>query len=449
MNAFYILSGLSVLVMVAEIVSLKKGLVAFVLVGLATALAFASMDWGTSMTYYGGMVRFDNFALAFSMLLIVTTMFWFVMAAGYFRGTEHKVDRVALVLFALAGGVTMVSFDSLVMLFLGIEILSISLYALAGSRKERLSSNEASFKYFLMGSFATGFLLLGITLVYGATGAFGLEKIAEALSSGSDFPGFLYAGVLLMLVGIGFKIAAVPFHFWTPDVYEGSPTVVAAFMATVAKTAAIGAFYKIFNTFVPVQSEWMPMAIGMMVLTLGVANITAVFQTRVKRMLAYSSVAQAGYLLMAFVVAPTGSAGTIFYYLAGYCASSLAVFAVLVKLDEEESLSGLAGRSRLLAAVLTVAMLSLAGIPPLAGFFGKYFVLLSALNAGFPVLTVFAVITSLIGVYYYLRVLVPVYGSGSGPSLSLTPGERIFFTVILFVVVALGVFPDKVFSLLS
>lgn len=449
MNAFYIVSGLSVLVMVAEVAGLKKGLVALVFAGLATALAFASMAWGTSLSYYSDMMRFDNFALAFSMLIITTAMFWLVMASGYLKGSEHKVDRIALVLFAVAGGVTMVSFNSLVMLFIGIEILSISLYALAGSNKERLSSNEASFKYFLMGSFATGFLLLGIALVYGATGSFALPAIATFLSGGADVPNFFFAGVLLMLVGIGFKIAAVPFHFWTPDVYEGSPTVVTAFMATVAKTAAIGAFYKVFNTFVAVQSNWAPLAIGMVVLTLGVANITAVFQVRVKRMLAYSSVAQAGYLLLAFVVAPASSGGTIFYYLAGYCASSLAAFAVLVKLGDQETLGGLASRSRLLAAVLTVSLLSLAGIPPLAGFFGKYLVLLAALNAGFPALTVFAVITSLIGVYYYLRVLVPVYGSASGPAIEVTPLEQIFLVLLIFVMVALGIFPEILVLLIT
>lgn len=449
MNALYIISGLGILTMVAEIANLKKGLLLFILAGLAAAGVFAVLDWNTSQSYYSDMLRFDNFSLAFTLLLVIVTMLWMLTSQDYFSHTSNKVDRFALVLFSLAGAVVMVSFSNMAMLFLGIEILSISLYALAGSRKNRLSSNEASFKYFLMGSFASAFLLLGISLVYGTVGSFNLSEIGQRISEDSaSLPTFFHAGVLLMLVGLTFKVSAVPFHFWAPDVYEGSPVPVTAFMATVVKVAAIASFYKIFVLFEPVQSTWWTVVIAIVVLTLIVANVTAVFQTHVKRMLAYSSVSQAGYILLAFAVATSASRGTIFYYLAGYCVSTLAAFAILQRVGEQEQLKGLFKRSPLLAVVMTVALLSLAGIPPLAGFFGKYFVFLLALNNGYTGLVLLAVATSLIGAFYYLRVIITIFSSGADTAVSLSLSDRLFLTILLFLVFLLGLFPEKLVTLL-
>jgi NADH-quinone oxidoreductase subunit N len=231
----------------------------------------------------------------------------------------------------------MVSFNNMAILFLGIEVLSLSLYTLAGSRRDSLSSNEAAFKYFLMGSFATGFLLLGITLVYGATKSFNLQEIAFYIGFNTvpSLPAFFYAGVLLILIGLAFKISAVPFHFWAPDVYSGSPTSVTAFMSTVVKIAAIGAFVKVFSAcFISVESAWTVVLTVITILTLVVPNLIAAAQDNVKRLLAYSSVGQVGYILLAFVAQPQSSSSTIFYYLAAYSVASIASFAVLLQIEK-------------------------------------------------------------------------------------------------------------------
>src|SRR5688572_7486135 len=246
MNALYIVSGLGIFSLLAEIFSLKKALLLVVVLGLVAATVFISFDWNTTQYYFQNMVVFDNTALAFSALMVITSLVWLHISGPYFTHEENMADRMSLVLFVLVGGMVMASFNNMAMLFLGIEILSISLYVLAGSRKE-LSSTEAAFKYLLMGSFATGFLLFGIALVYGATGFFHINQIAEFITTNqTNLPGFFYAGVLLMLIGLAFKISAVPFHFWAPDVYTGSPSPITAFMSTVVKIAAIAAFIRIF-----------------------------------------------------------------------------------------------------------------------------------------------------------------------------------------------------------
>src|SRR5688572_23751437 len=220
MNAVYVLSGLGIFSLIAEIFNFRKILFPVVILGLLASAMILVFDWGTSADYYSNMLKFDNYALAFSTAISVIALLWFLMSRDYFQNNTHVTDHFALVLFALVGAVFMVSYSNLAMLFLGLEILSISLYILAGSKMTDLLSNEASFKYFLMGSFATGFLLFGIALIYGFTGSFDLLKIAQAVGSSSgNFNVLLYAGILLMLIGLAFKISAVPFHFWAPDVY--------------------------------------------------------------------------------------------------------------------------------------------------------------------------------------------------------------------------------------
>jgi NADH-quinone oxidoreductase subunit N len=330
-----------------------------------------------------------------------------------------------------------------------------SLYVLAGSRKDSLSSTEAAFKYFLMGSFATGFLLFGIALIYGATGSFHLHAISQSIAANpSGLPAFFYAGVLLMLIGLAFKISAVPFHFWAPDVYSGSPTTITAFMSTVVKVAAIGAFIRIFSScFVAVESTWSLVLQVIMILTLAIPNITAVYQNNVKRMLAYSSVGHVGYILLAFVSSPTET-GTIFYYLTTYSVSSLAAFSVLhmVEGNSEEItvdyFNGLFKKNAWLAVTITIALLSLAGIPPLAGFFGKYMVFAQAVNHGYTGFVIVAVITSLIGVYYYFRVIIAMYfNESSAPSITLTASQKLLLFVLIALTFALGIFPDAIMTL--
>ena len=456
MNGLYLICGLGFISLVAEIANLKKALAATILLGLSAATFLVVIDWNSNLHYYNDMVVFDNFSIAFTTLIIVIAIFWFWMARDYFRAQSHQTDRSALILFSIVGAILMVSFNNMAILFLGIEILSISMYVLAGSKKESLFSNEAAFKYFLMGSFATGFLLMGIALVYGATGSFHIATIANHLAVRSnELPTFFYTGVILMVVGMAFKISVVPFHFWVPDVYEGSPVTITAFMSTVVKIAAIAAFYKVFSVcFSSVQSTWITILQVITVLTLVVSNITAVYQARVKRMLAYSSVGQVGYILLAFIANSATSSGTILYYLASYAVASIATFSVLHEVENaNESASGFNGlykRNPMLAVVMTIALLSLAGIPPLAGFFAKYMVFAQALDHGYASLVILAVVTSLVGVYYYFQVIIAMFlKEPDGAFIRLSGSSKVLMSLLVVLTLLLGLFPNWLISLLG
>jgi NADH-quinone oxidoreductase subunit N len=452
MNALLVICGLGVFSLIAEIVNLKKWLVFVIMAGLVAALALVLLDVGTSTLYFSDMLLFNNFSLSFTGLIITITIFWFWMANDYFSIQLYLTDRSALILFTVAGAVIMASFNNMAMLFLGIEILSISLYALAGSRKESLISTEAAFKYFLMGSFATGFLLMGIALTYGATGSFHITKIAAFISTHENaLPSFFYAGVLLVLVGLAFKISAVPFHFWAPDVYEGSPTVITAFMSTVVKIAAVAAFYRIFSVcFSSVHGTWITALQCITVLTLVVSNVTAVYQVRIKRLLAYSSVGHVGYILLGFISNEPTSGGPIFYYLNAYAIASLTAFTVVHMLEENnrnitiENFNGLFKRNPLLAVGMTLALLSLAGIPPLPGFFGKYMIFALAIENGYTGLVIVAVITSLIGVYYYFKIIIAMFlKEPDGERVVASPSLTLLIYALIGTSAVLALFPDQ------
>jgi NADH-quinone oxidoreductase subunit N len=353
----------------------------------------------------------------------------------------------------------MVSFGNLAMLFLGIETLSLSLYTLAGSRKNSLSSTEAAFKYFLMGSFATGFLLFGIALVYGATGAFDVQGITNTLLNHADtIPSFFHAGVILMLVGLAFKISAVPFHFWAPDVYEGAPTHITALMATLVKIAGVMTLYQVLSLFIYDSGTWMMAVQVLTVLTLIIPNVAAVLQNSAKRMLAYSSVGHVGFLLMGMLMLPGSLCPncsfsqpdkTIFFYLTAYAAASLAAFnaiAIVEKHTGHVSISnfkGLFKRSPLLALSLTVALLSMAGIPPLAGFFGKYMIFVLAIQQGFALLALLGVVVSLVGVYYYFRIMAAMYfQEGHGEAFEPSSSIKVWMIIMIALSFGLGIFAD-------
>lgn len=457
MNALLVICGLGIFALVAEIINFKKWLPAFVMLGLVAAGITLTFDYGTSVMHFSEMLLFDNFSHAFTGLIIVTALFWFWMAQDYFRLQPQITDRSALILFTVAGAIIMASFNNMAMLFLGLEILSISLYVLAGSRKDSLYSTEAAFKYFLMGSFATGFLLMGIALVYGATGSFHLNGIEAFITShDGQLPTFFYAGVLLMLIALVFKISAVPFHFWAPDVYEGSPTTITAFMSTVVKIAAIAAFYRIFALcFTSVQSTYILVLEIITVLTLVIANVTAVYQNNVKRILAYSSVGHVGYILLAFISNDVGSAGAIFYYLSAYAAASLTAFAVVHCVESVnrtttvEYFNGLFKKNPILAVAMTLALLSLAGIPPLAGFFGKYMVFAVAIESGFTKMVILAILTSLVGVYYYFKIIIAMYfAEPEGEPLAPTTSMNILLVVLTALSLMMSIFADFLVSLI-
>lgn len=458
MNALYIVCGLGLTALVAELFNVRKILSFLVIIGLAAGIGLTIPELGTSVAYFTRMVVFDNYASAFSILIMAVTILWFWMAQDYFnQDIAHYTDRASLILFTVAGGILMVSFNNMAILFLGIEVLSLSLYTLAGSKRDSLASNEAAFKYFLMGSFATGFLLLGIALVYGATRSFDVQSIAASVIINAEtLPAFFYVGVLLIMIGLAFKISAVPFHFWAPDVYAGSPTSITAFMSTVVKIAAVGAFVKVFSAcFGHVSSSWEMVLKVIMILTLAVPNLIAAAQDNVKRMLAYSSVGHVGYILLAFLAQPFNSGSGILYYLMAYSVASIASFVVLLQVEKLNSgtdivqFNGLYKRNPLLAIALTIALLSLAGIPPLAGFFAKYLVFIQAIGQGMISLTILAIVTSLIGAYYYFRVIIAMYlQEPSGDQITVSFSQKALITLLILAMFALAMLPDYVLELI-
>jgi NADH-quinone oxidoreductase subunit N len=455
MNAIILLSLLGVLSLLAEIFSFKKLLYPLVLLGLAATFGVVLCDWGTVQTSYPfNMIRTDDFSVSFSLVIIFVAFLWFVMSKHFLNDDEENTtSHHSLILFALVGALCMVSYTNMAMLFLGIEILSIPMYVLAGSNKNNLASNEAAFKYLIMGAFSTGFLLFGIAMIYGATGSFDLSEIAVAVkmhTEAENLSKIFHVGVLLMLIAMTFKVSAVPFHFWAPDVYQGAPTQVTAFMSTIVKTAAFAAFLKLFySAFADVNTIWMNIVWVITALTLLIGNITAVQQTNVKRMLAYSSIAHAGYMLIALLAQDQYSQGSILFYALAYSIGSIATFSIVSIIasntgkEDVDSFNGLAKSSPLLAGVMTIALLSLAGIPPTAGFFAKYYIFTSAFFAGNVGLVIIAIIASLIGVYYYFRIIIAMFfKEGNSSEISVQPIQKVLLIIIAIVIIALGLFPD-------
>jgi NADH-quinone oxidoreductase subunit N len=456
-NSVFVLSGLAVISLLAEVFSFKRYLFPLVLLGLLASAVLLVFDWNAGGSHFNNMLTFDNYAIAFSIVLSATAVLWFLLARKDLEANENITDHFALILFSVVGGVFMVSYTNLAMLFMGIEVLSICLYVLAGSNFKSIFSNEAAFKYFLMGSFATGFLLFGIALVFGATSSFDLTVVAAQVADGSANTGWLYAGILMLIIGLGFKISAVPFHFWAPDVYEGAPTPVTAFMSTIVKIAAFAAFYRLFSmSFGAVAAQWVDVVQVLTILTLLVSNITAVYQHNVKRMLAYSSVSHAGYLLISLVALNDISASAILYYVAAYAAATITAFTVLHAVEGREqdavvdTFNGLVKRNPFLSFCMAVAMLSLAGIPPMAGFFGKYYLFTTAFESGYIGLVLVAVLTSLIGIYYYFRIIIAMYLKSTEKEriVAIPAYARIVLVVTVILTLLFGIFPDLLVGLL-
>jgi NADH-quinone oxidoreductase subunit N len=462
MKGLFIISGLGVLAMLAEIFKFKKLLYPLVLIGILAAYVTNFMEWNNNynIEMFGNMMRFDNVALAFSGVILVTAFFWFILANDYFE-QDHVTDHFALVLFALVGAIMLTGFSNMTTLFLGIEILSIPMYVLAASRKRDLASNEAGFKYLIMGSFASGFLLFGIALIYGATGSFDLMAIRSFIShSQGDLPAFFYAGVLMVLVAMLFKVSAAPFHFWAPDVYEGSPTVITALMSTIVKTAAFAAFMRLFLVvFGGVNESWSMVLAVVIALSLVVSNITAATQQSVKRMLAYSSISHAAFMLMAILANQRGmaSVSAILYYSLAYSVGSIAAFTVLYNVSKAkdnaniEAFNGLGKRHPFMAACMVVAMLSLAGIPITAGFFAKYFIFSVMIGTTFKWLIILAILTSAVGVYYYFKVIIAMYfkEEDGEQEVTMETSHVLLLALTTIFTLALGIVPKYVIEIFS
>ncbi len=449
-------------------------LMPFVLVVLALIFGLNLLDWNHDgvvaglfdVPYMAQMLTVDNYSVAFSGIVLLTALLLVPFSSSYVAaGEPNLAEYYSLLLFSLVGAIMMVSYNHLIMLFVGIEILSISMYCLAGSDKRNVRSNEAALKYFLQGAFATGILLFGMALLYGATGTFQLSELAAAIAAPANqtLQPMLYVGVLMMVIGIGFKVSAAPFHFWTPDVYEGTPTFFTAFMSTVVKTAGFAAFLKLLVVALPAASSvWLPTIVAMCVLTLLLGNIGAAVQTSAKRMLAYSSVSHAGYLLLGLVAGQGKLSGPaaqgIFFYSLAYSVATVAAFGVLKLVADQrqrEDYAGLAGLGRtnpLLAFVLTVAMLSLGGIPLTGGFFGKFFIFTAVAQDNIG-LVVFAVVMSMVGIYYYLRPVIAMYLRPAEPGVPQTPivvdGFQSATLIVLAVItLILGILPGFLSGLL-
>lgn len=461
MKGLLIISGLGILAMLAEIFKFKKVLYPLVLIGILAAYALGFTEWNANynIEMFSNMIRFDNVALAFSGVILATAFFWFILANDYFE-KDHITDHFALVLFALVGALMLTAFSNMTTLFLGIEILSIPMYVLAASRKRDLASNEAGFKYLIMGSFASGFLLFGIALIYGATGSFDLMAIRAFIShNGAYLPAFFYAGVLLVLVAMLFKVSAAPFHFWAPDVYEGSPTVITALMSTIVKTAAFAAFMRLFLvTFGGVNETWGMILSIVIALSLVVSNITAATQQSVKRMLAYSSISHAAFMLMAILANNRGmaSVSAILYYSLAYSIGSIAAFTVVYHVSKQESgssnieaFNGLAKRHPLMAVCMTVAMLSLAGIPVTSGFFAKYFVFSLLIGTSYNWLIILAILTSAVGVYYYFKVIIAMYFKtpAKEDGITIDSSHVVLLLLTTLFTIALGLVPNFVIEI--
>ena len=462
MKGLLIISGLGILAMLAEIFKFKKVLYPIVLLGLLGAYAANFTEWNNNLNIqmFSNMIRFDNVALAFSGVILVTAFFWFILANDYFE-QDHITDHFALVLFALVGALMLTSYSNMTTLFLGVEILSIPMYVLAASRKRDLASNEAGFKYLIMGSFASGFLLFGIALIYGASGSFDLMAIRTYISqSHGNLPLFFYAGVLMILVAMSFKVSAAPFHFWAPDVYEGSPTVITALMSTIVKTAAFAAFMHLFLVvFGKVSDVWGMVMAVIIAVSLIIANITAATQESAKRMLAYSSISHAAFMLMAILANNRGfaSVNAILYYSLAYSIGSIAAFTVVYNVSKNtddnriSAFNGLAKRNPLLAVCMLIAMLSLAGIPVTAGFFAKYFVFTTMIGTTYKWLIMLAILTSAVGVYYYFKIIIAMYFKKpeTEESINIEVSHVVLLVLTTLFTIALGVMPNYVIEIFS
>ena len=459
MNAIITLSILALLVLYLGVFNAKKAVLPVTLLGLVAALGLTLAEWNTNAKpIFSGMMLFDNFAVAFSAICVAATGLILLISKAYFeRISEHLSEYYAIILFALAGMLVMLSYHNLSMLFIGIEIMSVSLYILAGIKKKSAASNEASLKYFLMGAFSTGFLLFGITLLYGATGSFDLEVIKNYVLAGAltSLSPMFYIGLLLLLVGLSFKIGAAPFHFWTPDVYEGSPSLITAFMSTVVKTAGFAAFLRIFQIcFAPLHEFWLPVILVITIATLAVGNITAIYQHSFKRMLAYSGISHVGYLLFAVVALGASSSNTVFVYATAYMVSTIAAFAVFILVKEQtgsdqfEAFKGLGKSNPFLAFCLTISMLSLAGIPLTAGFIGKFMAFSQVLAEYHIGLSIAAAVLAVMGVFYYLKVVVAMYFQPAERKTIAVPSVfKWVLACTTIISVLIGIYPNFISNL--
>ncbi len=432
----------------------SDGLGWLAIASLAIAFVLTLAMSGQNTTAFAGALAIDDFAVFFELAILFVAAVVILMSLSYADDVRLPgAEYYSLILFAALGMMLMAVAGDLIIIFLGLETMSIAIYVLAGLKRTDPRSNEAAIKYFLLGAFSTGFLLYGIALIYGATGTIKLEPIRTALEHGVGVGSpVLLLGIAMMLIGFGFKIAAVPFHMWTPDAYEGAPTPITAYMATGVKLAAFAGFLRVFPLHLgAVSADWSWVLWVVAALTMTVGNVVAVVQTNIKRMLAYSAIAHAGYLLvgMAAVVPMAGAA--MLYYLLGYVVANLGAFGVVTALErggESHDLiadfRGLAQRQPGLAAAMAIFLLSFTGVPPLVGFVGKFYIFSGAIQGGLVWLVIIAVLNSVMAAYYYIYIIVAMYMQEGGVevgSLTLRPGLAATIMIALAATIVIGIYP--------
>jgi NADH-quinone oxidoreductase subunit N len=420
----------------------SKSIYGISIVALLGALVIAVRDmFGPTGEAFSGMITYGGAASFGSAVILLGALFCVIISKEYLTGINHDYSEVySLLLFATTGMIALASANDLIMIFLGLETMSICLYVMAGLIKDEKTGAEASLKYFLLGAFSTGFLLYGMALLYGATGTTNIPGIAQAAS-----PNLLFiAGAALLLVGFFFKISAVPFHMWTPDVYQGTPTTLTAFMATSSKAAAFIALIVVLSRMIPGSGgEYSQLLWIIAVITMVLGNLIAIVQDNVKRMLAYSSIAHAGYLLVGLTAGTAMGYSSVLYYLLAYTIMNVGAFAVVAYYERQKGLdfsdienyAGLGFKQPIMGIMLSIFLFSLAGIPPFVGFFGKYMVFAAAIEAGYVTLAVIGVLASAASVYYYLRVMVYLYMREHQKEFTLdAPGAIFKYSVVVLAV---------------
>jgi NADH-quinone oxidoreductase subunit N len=429
------------------------------IVGLIGAAVSTAMLWNRNSDGFGVIVA-DNFGLFITMTLVIIGVLTIMFSSQVVhRDNYPKGEYYTLLLFSIVGMMMMATANDLLVVFVALEILSLAVYVLTGIRRDSLKSTEAAFKYFLLGAFSSAFFLYGIAFTYGVTGSTRLTAVGSYLSAQalSSNPMVLIA-VGLLLVGFAFKISAVPFHMWTPDAYEGAPASITGFMSTGVKAAAFAAFARVFlSALEPFKGDWAPIVAALAALTMILGTVVGVAQSNLKRMLAYSSIAHGGYLLVGLVAANQVGKAAILFYLLGYSVTNLAAFGVIALLgakdrdtDELRDYAGLWHSHPALAALMTVSLLSLGGLPPTVGFIGKWYIFSAAVGAGYYWLAIIGVLTSVVSVFFYLRVVVMMYmaeSDGDTVQVRVTGLGMAALAVSIAAIFYLGVLPTKVLDL--
>ncbi|MEX2600933.1 MAG: NADH-quinone oxidoreductase subunit N [Balneolaceae bacterium] len=439
-------AGLAVILLSAFMKDRMNVIFGVTVLSLIAALAVAIRDlFGPSGSSFSDMIAFGGVAAFGSVLVVLATLFCVLISKDYLQSTGHHVGEVyGMILFATTGMLGLAMSNSLITLFIGLETMSISLYVLAGLFNDEKSGAESALKYFLLGAFSTGFLLYGIALIYGATGSFRFPEIAIT----ADGSALFLAGSALLLVGFFFKISAVPFHMWTPDVYQGTPTTLTAYFATASKAATFVAFILVLSRMMPVAEgvEWTHVLQVIAIITMILGNLVALAQDNVKRMLAYSSIAHAGYLLVGLAAGTAEGYTAVLYYLFAYTIMNIGAFGVIAYYERNKALdfsdvnnfAGLGYKQPLMGVLLSIFLFSLAGIPPFVGFLGKYYVFAAAIHEGLISLAVVGVLASAASVYYYLRPMVFLYFRDAYKEYDVNiPGSIFKYTLILLSVLTI------------